>query len=355
MLSALISATQATAAGLATTTVYPSSTADTTRYILEDAEVGVVFVEDRAQLDKLLAAWPDGLAHAVLIEGEHPDPRVLSWAELQARGERWCTVHGAELWREEALQAGPEDLATLIYTSGTTGRPKGVRLVHDNWLAQAVSGDALVGRFGQEGDLLYLWLPLAHAYGKVLQLVGVTTGVPTIVDGDPLRIPIVLQELSPTWVPVVPRVLEKIRNRVLQQAAAKGPRAEAVVAWALDVAVRVGRTSGTLPLRLRVERAVADRLVFRKIRQGMGGRVRAFVCGSAPLTEALEHLFAGVGLPVLQGYGRGDLKVVVNVLVPLQLTDEQRDLLEQFAAVSTEATYQADPSFLDKVRAVFRQ
>lgn len=304
------------AAGLPTTTIYPSSTADTARFILEDAEVGVVFVEDAAQLEKVLAQWPPGLAHAVLIDGEHPDPRVLSWAELQDRGRTWLERHGAAWWREEALQSGPEDLATLIYTSGTTGRPKGVRLVHDNWLAQAVSGEALVGRFGSEGDLLYLWLPLAHAYGKVLQLVGLATGIPTLVDGDPLRIPIVLQQCSPSWVPVVPRVLEKIANRVRQQAAERGPRAEAVVRWALDIAVQVGRTEGPLPWRLRLAHGVADRLVFRKVRAGMGGRVRAFICGSAPLTLELEHLFAGMGLPVLQGYGLTECAAVATANLP---------------------------------------
>lgn len=306
-------------AGVPTTTIYPSSTPATIRFIVEDAEVGVVFVEDAEQLAKLREDWPAGLAHAVLIDGEDADPRVLSWAQLGARGEAWLERHGAEHWREEALTTGPEDLATLIYTSGTTGTPKGVRLVHDNWVAQAHNVDLLVGRYADPGDMLYLWLPLAHAYGKVLQLAGLATGATTVLDGDHHRIPQVLRETSPAWVPAVPRVFEKMRNRVLEQAATRGPRAEQVARWALEVGVRVGRArleGRPLGMRDRLAHRVADRLVFSKVRANTGGRIKGFISGSAPLAADLEALFEGMGLPIIQGYGLTECAAVATANLP---------------------------------------
>jgi long-chain acyl-CoA synthetase len=304
-------------AGLATTAVHPTTTPDEWRFILGDAGCVALFVEDGQPLARLGPL--DDLPVRLVVRFDGAGQGAIGFDELRARGREWLATHGIAAWEHVARSVGPEDLATLIYTSGTTGRPKGVRLVHDGWMAQARALAPVVDELREPGDKLYLWLPLAHAYGKVLELAVIAYGVPAAIDGDLDRLATSLAECRPSWVPAVPRVFEKMRERMIARAAERGPRALAVFRWAERVAIaesRLRRSGSRVPAALRAQHALAERLVYRRIRQAFGGRVRAFLSGSAPLSADLQHFFDGAGLPILEGYGLTECSAVATANRP---------------------------------------
>ncbi|MDT3395664.1 long-chain fatty acid--CoA ligase [Streptomyces sp. B1866] len=305
-------------AGAATTTVYPSTNTDETAFILSDSGSRVLLAEDAAQLakardkrDKL----PD-LAHVVVIEAADavpaegdPEGWVLSLAELERRGGAYLAEHpGAVRERVDALRA--DQLATLIYTSGTTGRPKGVRLAHDTWsyMARALQSISLM----EPDDMQYLWLPLAHVFGKVLTAGQIAVGHATAVDGRVDRIIENLPVVRPTYMCAVPRIFEKVYNGVAQKARAAGGSKYRVFQWAAEVAREYARVTqdnyrrtgkASAPLGLRSRHALADKLVYGKLRAAFGGRLRAAVSGSAALAPDIGYFFAGAGINILEGYG----------------------------------------------------
>ena len=296
-------------AGAATTTVYPSSTADECAFILADSGTKIAFAEDSSQLAKLRAhrqAMPD-LRAVILMEGAIPgdnsDSWVLTLAELETRGAAWLAAHPDAVDKAIAGIEG-EHLATLIYTSGTTGQPKGVRLVHECWAYCADAMDAM--KLITADDVQYLWLPMSHSFGKVLMAMHVVTGSVCAVDG---RIPKVIDNLAvirPTFMAAVPRIFEKVHNKVIAGVTEQGGMKAKIFYWALAVgrqgsAVRQQgkEPSGLLALKLKL----ADKLVFSKLKQRFGGRVRYFVSGSAPLAREIAEFFHACGILILEGYG----------------------------------------------------
>ncbi|WP_030896249.1 AMP-dependent synthetase/ligase [Streptomyces sp. NRRL F-5053] len=301
-------------AGAATTTVYPSTNSEETGFILGDSDSRVLFAEDTAQLDKVRehrAELPD-LGHVVLLDGDVPDGEddwVLSFAELERRGAAHLAEH-PEAVREAVAGLRSADLATLIYTSGTTGRPKGVRLRQEAWsyMAKAVPASGLL----ESDDVQYLWLPLAHVFGKMLISVHIESAHVLAVDGRVDKIIENLPVVRPTKMCAVPRIFEKVYNGVAQRARDGGPAKYKIFQWAAEVAREYARTSqdnqrrtgeATVPAGLRVKHAVADRLVYGKLREAFGGRMLGCVSGSAALAPDLGLFFAGAGIPVLEGYG----------------------------------------------------
>ncbi|AXI77511.1 AMP-dependent synthetase/ligase [Peterkaempfera bronchialis] len=303
-------------AGAATTAVYPSTNADETTYILADSGSRAIFAEDAAQLAKVLgerAQLPE-LGHVIVFDApaELPEPEgveVLSLAELEARGALHLADHPDAV--AKTVQAiDREQLATLIYTSGTTGRPKGVRLVHDCWAYQAaaqVASGLLV-----EGDMQFLWLPLSHVFGKTLTSGAMQLGVVIAVDGRVERIIHNLPEVKPTYMAAAPRIFEKVYNGIAAKARAGGSAKYRIFQWAAGVAreyakatersaVQTGTRSA--PLALTVQHALADKLVYAKIREAFGGRMRACISGSAALAPDIGYFFSGAGVHILEGYG----------------------------------------------------
>ena len=196
-------------------------------------------------------------------------------------------------------------MATLIYTSGTTGRPKGVELTHDNWLFEAGTIAASLGILSPS-DRQFLWLPLAHVFGKAAVALCIHVGVPTAVDGRVDRIVENLGVVKPTFFCAVPRIFEKAHAKIVGQLLAAGRAKKAIFDWALDVGMensrlrREGRRPGPwLALRHRL----ADHFVLGKIRERFGGRLRFCPCGSAPLAHELGEFFDACGIPILEGYG----------------------------------------------------
>ncbi|MEV4614577.1 long-chain fatty acid--CoA ligase [Kitasatospora sp. NPDC049258] len=303
-------------AGAATTTVYPSTNADESAFILANAGCRAMFAENRAQLAKAVAERDKlpALEYVVLFDApaEPVDAAgltVLSLAELEERGAAYLTEHPDAV--EKAVEAiDKEQLATLIYTSGTTGRPKGVRLVHDCWAYEGVAQQES-GLLRSE-DVQFMWLPLSHVFGKTLISGQIATGHVMAVDGRVDRIIHNLPVIRPTLMASAPRIFEKVYNGIAGKARAEGGAKYKIFQWAAGVAREYARTTqanrvangrDSAPLGLRVQHAVADKLVYAKIRAAFGGRLRGSVSGSAALAPEIGYFFAGAGVPVLEGYG----------------------------------------------------
>ncbi|MFF0554625.1 AMP-dependent synthetase/ligase [Streptomyces sp. NPDC020472] len=301
-------------AGAATTTVYPQTNAEESAFILSDSESRVLIAEDAAQLAKAVerrAELPN-LHHVVVIDAtgvESDGEFVLTLAELEARGKAHLVEH-PEAVKERVAAITSTQLATLIYTSGTTGRPKGVRLPHDNWsyMAKAIAATGLV----TQDDVQYLWLPLAHVFGKVLTSGQIEVGHVTAVDGRVDKIIENLPVVQPTYMAAVPRIFEKVYNGVAAKARAGGGAKYKIFQWAADVAREYAkatqdnfRRTGTAsaPFGLSAKHKVADALVYAKIREAFGGNLRACVSGSAALAPEIGYFFAGAGIHILEGYG----------------------------------------------------
>ncbi|GAA2715188.1 AMP-dependent synthetase/ligase [Actinoplanes palleronii] len=273
-------------AGGATTTVYPSSSAEEVAHILTDSGSRFAIVESAAHLPKILFEGTP-VERVVLIDGDADDPRVQTLAALRALG-RTLLEGDPDRVTSTTSRVRPDDLATLIYTSGTTGLPKGVRVAHSAWIYQGLAIEAM--GIVHPDDLGYLWLPLSHAFGKALLSCQLSVGFPFAVDGDVSRIVQRLGEVRPTIMPAVPRIFEKVYAAV---SASTGVQ-KLLLNWAVGVADR--KKSG---LRFRV----ADRLVLAKVRARFGGRMRYFISGAAALSPDIARWFDAIGLPIAEGYG----------------------------------------------------
>jgi long-chain acyl-CoA synthetase len=290
-------------AGGATTTVYPTTTHEDVSFILADSESKIIFAEDEGQVAKILDHLDDlpALTTVVQMEGTTDHPKVISWADLLQRGADHLAAHPDSV-DEVIASIRATDLATLIYTSGTTGRPKGVRLLQDAWTYEAVAVEAY--DIISPDDLQYLWLPLSHVFGKVLIAIQTRLGFATAVDGRIDKIVENLGVVQPTFMCGAPRIFEKVRARVMTQAS-HGVKAK-IFDWAFGVGRKVSplRLAGKEPTGpLKVQYALADRLVFSKIKARMGGRINFFVSGSAALNREVQEWFHAAGLLVLEGYG----------------------------------------------------
>jgi long-chain acyl-CoA synthetase len=295
----------------ATTTVYPSTNAEDTAYILGDSECRMVFAEDEEQVAKLRAYRSElpGLERVVVFDaaagsaaaGE--DGWVIGLEDLGELGDTYLAEHDGVI-RETAEKIRPDQLATLIYTSGTTGRPKGVRLRHSSWVYEG-SAIAAQGILDEE-DLEFRWLPMAHSFGKVLMSTQLACGFAAAIDGRVDRIVDNLGVVRPTFMGAAPRIFEKAHSRIVTMQAAKGGFEEAVFTWAFKVGLayskarREGRQPGPL---LQARHFVADAMVFGKVRQRFGGRVRFFISGAAALNQDIAEWFNAAGILILEGYG----------------------------------------------------
>ncbi|MBH0781725.1 AMP-dependent synthetase/ligase [Nocardia bovistercoris] len=292
-------------AGAATTTVYPTTNARGVAFIVADSGSRVVIAEDDGQVDKLVehrAELPD-LRHVVIIDGAGDDDWVIGLDDLERRG-RELLAESADVVTERVRGIRPEHLGSIMYTSGTTGTPKGVRLPHSAWTYSAAAIDAL-HVLGPD-DLNFLWLPLSHAFGKVMLALAPLIGFRTAIDGKVERIADNLVELRPTIVAAAPRIFEKAHARIETAMAEKGGIEKRLFDWAVGVGLKVSRAeqAGQQPSRLlRIEHAVADRLVLSKIRERFGGRLRYFVSAAAPLDRDVAQWFDAIGVTVLEGYG----------------------------------------------------
>jgi long-chain acyl-CoA synthetase len=287
----------------ATTTVYPSTQHEDVGYILADSQSKVIFAEDDLQVSKVLDHLDElpELITIVQLDGKVDHPKVIGWSDLEEQGRAHLDANPRAI-DDVIASIRPEDLATLIYTSGTTGRPKGVRLVQDNWTYEGAAIEAYDIIYPD--DLQYLWLPLSHVFGKALIAIQLYIGFTTAVDGRIDKIVENLAVVQPTFMCGAPRIFEKVRARVMTTAS-HGVKAK-IFNWAFGVGHKVSpmRLAGEQPSGLlALQSALADRLVFSKIKARMGGKIRFFVSGSAALNREVQEWFHAAGLLILEGYG----------------------------------------------------
>jgi long-chain acyl-CoA synthetase len=312
-------------AGGVTTPVYPTLSADQVAFILRDSGARLAIVSN-ASLFQKIAAVADGLPalEAVIVMDDAAElrpPPGAAWsvhalADIVAAGHRrildgWGVAREFE---QAAKAVRPGDLATIVYTSGTTGAPKGVRLTHGN-LASNVRGVQGVLDL-HEADIALSFLPLCHAFERLVSYVYLACGVSVVFAESFDTVARDLLVVRPTVMSGVPRAFEKLHARVL----AKGSEATGIMHWVFERSMRVADARGRvlsegrpMPAWLSLQSRVADRLVFSRIREGIGGRGRFFVSGSAPLRTETLRFFRGVGLPLLEGYGLTEAGPVISV------------------------------------------
>ncbi|MDW7710293.1 MAG: long-chain fatty acid--CoA ligase [Deferrisomatales bacterium] len=308
-----------TAGGL-TVPLYPTLTRREVKDLLERSGSTILFASDTEQIEKVLPLL-DEVAGLRLLVAFDPDalagmsdPRVLTLEAFAAEGRN----HPLSDIEKRLAAVGEDDVATVIFTSGTTGEPKGVALTHRNILSNV---EASLEEFdlGPQ-DVCLAHLPLAHILermgGYYLMLycgtvIAYAENLTTVAQN--------LAEVRPTVAVSVPRIFEKVYAGIQMKAAeAPGP-VKALTFWALGVARRVGECQATgrkFPLGLQLSYALADRLVFAKVREKMGGRIRFFISGGAPLSPELAKFFNAVGIRIYEGYGLTETSPVVAVNTP---------------------------------------
>jgi long-chain acyl-CoA synthetase len=281
-------------AGAVVVPIYDTSSAEQIDWILNDSSTVGIIVETPALRELVQTVQPAHTKHVWVMTED-----VLT--VLRNAG---AQVSDDEIERRRSA-LGPDTLATLIYTSGTTGKPKGVSLTHGNFLAEC--GNVVQGAsdlFLKPGGSTLLFLPVAHVFGRMVQIGAINSGLHLAHCSDPVgRLPIDLASFKPTFVLAVPRIFEKIYNgaEARAEAAGKGKifRKAADVAIAYSEALDKKRISPVLKLK----HGLFDKLVYSKIRAGMGGRVEAAISGGAPLGVRLGHFYRGAGVTILEGYG----------------------------------------------------
>jgi long-chain acyl-CoA synthetase len=282
--------------------IYANSSARDCAYVVQHSDAVGVLAEDEEQRVKL-----DG------VEVEH----LLTFADLAAlreRGRAYAREHPQALEQAESA-VSEDDLFTFIYTSGTTGPPKACMITHRNYYAMAAIIDAL-DNFVGEGDTMLLYLPLAHNFGRLMHLAGPYAGYTVAFLPDPLRIAEALPAVRPTVLPSVPRVYEKVHAAVVAEFDRQTGARRRIVDWALGVGRRASelRASGRpLPPRLVVQHRLADRLVYSKVKERLGGRIRIGISGGAPLAKEIAQLFHALDILILEGYGLTECTTAATV------------------------------------------
>ena len=305
-------------AGVVSVPVYETLTPEQVAYILRDAGARAALVADSEQLAKLVAAAADmpELEHVIPFDAADPVAAPfdhVSWDDMLERGRRRTDLH--EGFEAYARLTRPDDVATLIYTSGTTGPPKGVMLSHNNLYSNTVLASRRLNLGPTE--MVLSWLPMSHVFERTAgHFCTWHCAAPRAFAESVDTVPRDMLEVRPTFMAAVPRFYEKVYERTVAAATGEGGVKEKIFWWAK--AVGEEHAEAILAHRrpspwLRLRYAVADRLVFAKLRARTGGRIRYFVSGSAPLSPSIARFFWGAGLRVLEGYGLTESSPVISV------------------------------------------
>jgi long-chain acyl-CoA synthetase len=285
--------------------IYSSSSARDVQYVLDHSDAIGVLVEDDEQRAKV-----EGFAGHVIAFDELD--------ALRALGREYAAEHPGDL-AARADSIDEDDLFTFIYTSGTTGPPKACMIRHRNYYAMVQKGDEMEDRLLQPGDVMLLYLPLAHNYGRLLHLSAAYLGFTIAFLPDPLRAATELPRVRPTLFPSVPRVYEKIHAAVLAGFDERTGVQRRIVDWALDVGRRVSRlrqAKRPVPPLLAAQHRLADRLVYSKVKDRLGGRLRVANAGGAPLSREIAEFFHAIDILVLEGYGLSEVTTAATVNRP---------------------------------------
>jgi long-chain acyl-CoA synthetase len=298
--------------GILDVPIYSTLTAPQVAHILENSQAELVFVSDSAQVEKALEACRQigrDLRVVMFDPTGPPQAGVLVWRDFLEHG-RNVAAEGDQRFRATALEAGPEDMATILYTSGTTGKPKGVILTHQNLSSNVHAVQRVLPPESDETSLVFL--PLSHVLQRMVSLLHFSDGVTQAFAHSMETVAEDLRIVRPNVAVSVPRLYEKMFNVVMETRGFK----KKLVRWAREVggAWADQKLAGREPsLVLRLVYALADVLVFRKIRSAMGGRVRYFVSGGAPLSPEINQFFFSAGIQIFEGYGLTETSPVTNL------------------------------------------
>lgn len=310
-------ADQAVAAlGGVTVPLYPTMTAKQNEYIFNDAGVRFAIVSNQFQLNKVLRVRENvPTLEKIILMVEKPgpmEPDVLLFARVMELGEKFAYDNPDYVNASRAM-VRPHDLLTLIYTSGTTGNPKGVMLTHDNLVGNIVASAQVID-FGPE-DLLLSFLPLSHSFERMAGYYTAMACGATVAYAESVEtVAANMLEVRPTIVTTVPRLFERIYSRVIKQVDSESRLRKSVFHWAVNVgkAYAGEKRSGKRPSPfISVQHAIADRLVFTKLREKTGGRMRFFVSGGAALAREFGEFFEAAGLKIIEGYGLTESSPVI--------------------------------------------
>jgi long-chain acyl-CoA synthetase len=299
----------ALALGAVTVPIYSTQTAEQTSYILNDSGARVIAVSTKHQLEKILTIQQHTPLERIVVMDTIETTRAVRLSEPMLQGPTGPDA----VFDAHSREIVPDDLATIIYTSGTTGTPKGVMLTHGN-MASNIASSMEGFRFGTKAEVSVSFLPLSHVTARHVDFALLYRGVVLAYCPDMAHLARTLQEVQPNIFIAVPRVYEKIRQQVILKTL--GFPKSAIYRWALSVgrAHRSETLAGARPSS--VSWKIADRLVFSKVRAGMGGGAEEFISGGAPLGRELAEWYADIGIPIHEGYGLTETSPVISVNTP---------------------------------------
>lgn len=295
--------------------IYPTLPAEQLPYLLNDSGAKVIFVSTPDQARKIasIRAQAPSLTHVIGMSATKEDGCDLTMAELEAMGAPDATPERNARFEQDALAVSPDQLVTLIYTSGTTGNPKGVMLTQDNIYSNVVATRDTIKV--TPADKALSFLPLSHIFERTGDYYLFAQGVSIAYAESIDTVPVNMSEVRPSMMMSVPRLYEKIYARVVENAVAGGTLKKNIFFWAKRVGERwsdeklAGRTPGGL---LAWQYGIADKLVFSKLRERTGGKLRFFVSGGAPLSPDIAKFFYSAGLIILEGYGLTETSPVIT-------------------------------------------
>lgn len=302
-------------AGTIDVPIYPTLTPPQVRYILNDSGACLLFLANRQKYDEIkeaLGECPE-VKHIVFFDPEGvPSDDGLTLAQLEEKG-RELEQHDPGFVDRLGAQTKPDELATIIYTSGTTGEPKGVMLTHSNLVTNLIDSSGHLS-FG-EHDIALSVLPLSHVFERQAMYMYLHQGMAVYFAESLQTVGPNLREVRPTVLVGVPRIFEKIYQRIRERAAETGWIASGLLAWAVTVAKEYARhviAHRPVPAFLKLKHAIAAKLVFSKWQRAFGGRMRILVSGGAALPEELAYIYIGAGIPIVQGYGLTETSPVIT-------------------------------------------
>jgi long-chain acyl-CoA synthetase len=297
--------------------VYPTSSALECAFLLGNSGARFLVCEDEEQLAKVAPARSELEALELVIAIDRANAAGLPLEDVRARGRALLESDPSAVERACAA-VGEDDLLTIIYTSGTTGPPKGCTLTHRNYRAMVEMIRRVEGLV-ERGDVAVLHLPLAHVFGRLVELVGPGIGITIAFCPDVAGVASALREVRPTIFASIPRLYAKVGAAVQAGFDDAGPARRRVIRWALDVGRRASRfrqDGRPLPRRLALRHVLAGRLVFSKVKDRLGGRLRVAISGGAPLPVEVAELFHALDIPLLEGYGLSEGTTVATVNRP---------------------------------------
>ena len=307
--------------GAATVSVYPTLITPQVEYILNDSASQVVMVENQEQLGKINAIWQNcpQLGHVIVLDDsdDSEDARIINFTDFLAMGSQFEKQSGSNFENLTKI-AEPGDLLTLIYTSGTTGNPKGVMLTHGNMMSN-VEGISRLIAFDQT-EIFLSFLPLSHSFERMGgHFTAFSVGSQVYYAENIDKVPANLQEVKPSMVLSVPRLYEKMYARVREGLKSAPEARQKIFWWAIGVgkqATKYRLRNEPLPFWLGLRHRIADKLVYSKVKERVGGRLRFFVSGGAALSKEIAEFFSAVDITILEGYGLSETSPVLTVNSP---------------------------------------